>query len=307
MVIMIWFLYAILAAFFQSTTDAVCKKAVLRINEYFIAWVVRFLPLFFLIPYLFIKGIPQIKEHFYIALLVNGSLNVIANVLYIKAIKQSDLSITVPIISFTPLFLLFTSPLIMHEFPGLSGLTGVVLIVIGSYILNLKDRHTKRCQAPISFNGVPGTVLASLMPLMLLFKKGGPRLMLCVAFIWSITSNFDKLGVQNSSPLFWGISSYFFQSTVLFFILLLKKEKILLQMRKKFSIFLSIGLAAALGIFFHMLAIQLTLVVNVIAIKRTSALMSVFYGIFLFKEAGLKERVIGTIIMLLGVIFITVL
>ena len=54
-----------------------------------------------------------------------------------------------------------------------------------------------------------------------------------------------------------------------------------------------------------MTAINLTLVAYVISIKRTSTIMSVFAGYLVFKEKGVKERLIGTVIMIIGVLFIT--
>jgi len=51
-------------------------------------------------------------------------------------------------------------------------------------------------------------------------------------------------------------------------------------------------------------AINLALVAYVIAIKRTSVIMSVIFGWLIFKEKGIKERAAGSIIMLLGVFII---
>lgn len=65
------------------------------------------------------------------------------------------------------------------------GLIGVVLIVIGSYVLNIKRRNAG---------------YLALFKAML--EQRWPRLMLYAAFILSITSSIDKIGVLNSSPLF---------------------------------------------------------------------------------------------------------
>ncbi|MGZ7066894.1 MAG: hypothetical protein ACXVHT_01170 [Methanobacterium sp.] len=43
----------------------------------------------------------------------------------------------------------------------------------------------------------------------------------------------------------------------------------------------------------------------VIAIKRTSTIMSVLFGSLIFKEKGIKGRLLGAGIMVLGVILIT--
>jgi uncharacterized membrane protein len=54
-----------------------------------------------------------------------------------------------------------------------------------------------------------------------------------------------------------------------------------------------------------MQAIQLTLVSRVIAIKRMSALLSVLLGSLILKEKGLKDRLLATGLMVLGVVCLT--
>ena len=55
---------------------------------------------------------------------------------------------------------------------------------------------------------------------------------------------------------------------------------------------------------FQMLAISLTIVPNVLAVKRTSTIFGTLWGKLFFKEENIKERLIGTIIMVLGVVLI---
>ena len=285
---MVWFIFAFLSAFFESMKDIFCKKTLKSIDEYIVSWSLRFFSLPFLLPLLFFIEIPSLGNSFWPALLVGGILKVMTTIFYMKAIKHSDLSITVPMITFTPLFLLITSPLIVGESPSFFGLIGVLLIVLGSYTLNIKQKHQ-----------------GYLAPFKALVKEKGPRLMLLVAFIWSITSNFDKIGVQNSSPIFWVISTNIFITLILFPIMLFKSKNIIKQIQTSYKFLIPIGLISSLALIFQMIAINLTLVAYVISIKRTSTIISVLFGYFIFKEKGIKERLLGVIIMVLGVLFIT--
>ncbi|MDO9574583.1 MAG: DMT family transporter [Candidatus Contubernalis sp.] len=203
-------------------------------------------------------------------------------------IKLSDLSITVPLLTFTPLFLLVTSPLILQEFPGPYGLLGILFIVTGSYTLNLKEK-TRGFLAPVKA----------------LIKEKGAKLMLAVAFLWSISSNFDKMGVQNSSPFFWAIASSTYVSLFLFPLMLVKSQNNLKQLPKRVISVLPVGFFTALTIIFQMSAINLTLVPYVISIKRTSVVMSVIFGHFIFKEKDVKQRLAGSVLMIIGVLLIT--
>ncbi len=285
---MVWYIFSFLNAFFESLKDVYGKKGLKVVDEYVVAWSWSFFTLPFLIPIVLFTGIPNLGNQFWLALLVGGGLNVPATILYMKAIKLSDLSITIPMITFTPLFLLLTSPLIVGEFPSSVALIGIFLIVFGSYVLNLNKRQK-----------------GYLYPFQALLKEPGPKLMLLVAFIWSITANFDKVGVLNSSALFWVLAANAFISAAMFPIVLVASRKSIKQISKSLNYLVPLGFFAAVSLVFQMIAIGMTLVAYVISIKRTSAIMSVLFGHFIFKEKGLKERLLGTIIMIIGVLLIT--
>jgi uncharacterized membrane protein len=207
-----------------------------------------------------------------------------------KAIKHSDLSLTVPMVVFTPLFLLITSPLIVGEFPNLFGFFGVILIVVGSYLLQVKKRA----------EGI-------LQPFKSLLQQKGPRYMLLVAFIWSISANIDKIGVMNSSPTLWITSMCMLISIGLFPFTYKHLFGKTVEIKKTIRMVFPIGLVYSFVILNQMIAINLTLVSYVISIKRMSAVFAVFWGFLIFKETEIKERLLGVSIMILGVLLITLM
>lgn len=284
---MVWFVLSVLTAFSESLKDVFSKRGLKSIDEYVVSWSLRFFAFLFLVPLLFFIEIPSLNKEFWVALCVSGLLNLIATVLYMKAIKHSDLSLTVPMVTFTPLFLLITSPIILGEVPTLLGLLGVLLIVYGSYAFNIKQWRE-----------------GYLAPFKALLKEPGPRLMLMVAFIWSITTNFDKIGVQNSSPIFWSIAINAFIAIFLLPVMLKKSEKGLQVIRNNYKVLLPVGFFTALTVVLQMTAISLIFVAYVISIKRTSVIISVLFGYFIFKEKNIKERLLGSIIMVIGVVLI---
>jgi uncharacterized membrane protein len=236
---------------------------------------------------LFLYPAPHIGSGLWFALVVSGTLNALGAVLYIKAIKISDISLVIPLISLTPLFLFITSPLIIGEWPSAVGSLGVVLIVAGSYVLNFKHRSD-----------------GYLAPLKAVYKEKGPRLMLLVALIWSISSNFDKIGVLNSSPMYWSAAIYLYLFAALAPLILWRSGDAITKSLKSWKVFLLIGLFAALTAVFQMSAMKLALVAYVISVKRLSIILCVLAGTLLFKENNLKERLLGSFLMLLGVILI---
>lgn len=283
-----WFLLAISVAFLQSVKDVYNKTQLQDFDEYIIGCSLTFFTSLFLSPLLFFIEIPQLGNNFWLALLVSGSLNAIAFTVYLRAIKISDLSIIAPITTFTPLFLLITSPLIVGEFPKPLGVMGVLLIVVGSYLLNIKEKHQ-----------------GHLAPFRAIVRDKGSRLALLVSFIWSLTSNFDKIGVQNSSPIFWGISIFFTISMLLLPIVLQKSHRSLYKLQTGGWKLVVYGMINSVAMGCQMVAINLTLVAYVIAVKRSSALFSVILGKIVLKEKGIKERFLGAGIMVAGVFLIT--
>lgn len=284
---MTWVVFAALTALCESAKDVLGKRGLSKGDEYLVAWAWRFFALPFLLPLLFFIDIPTLRPAFWWALLVSGGLNVATSVLYIKALKASDLSLTVPMVAFTPLFLLLTSPLILGEVPGAAGLFGVLLIVFGSYLLPAGRRGR-----------------GLLAPFRALFTERGPRLMLLVALVWSVTANVDKIGLRASSPLFWSIAVNTFIAGAL---LPLGLPRFRRSRRAAGGLgdLYALGLAGALTYICQMTAINLTLVPYVIAIKRTSTVLSVLWGGLLFRERGMRQRLLGAAIMLAGVLFIT--
>ena len=284
----VWFAFAFLTAIFESFKDVLSKHNLRNFDEYLIAWSLRFFAMPFLLPLLLFIEIPRIGGSFWPALAVSGSINVIATVLYMRAMKNSDLSLAAPMLTFTPLFLLVTSPLIVGEFPGVLGLAGIFLIFAGSYAMNISERRR-----------------GFFAPIKSMLHKEGPRLMLFVAFLWSISSNFDKVGIENSSALFWVVSLNIFLVAAMTPLMIIKTRHTALQLRSNLRYIVPIGMFSALGSMAQMTAISIALVAYVISIKRTSAIISVLLGCFLFRERGLKERLTGAIIMVVGVILIT--
>jgi uncharacterized membrane protein len=285
---MTWFFFAISTAFLESVRDIFNKKTIEKVDEYVITFSLNLLTALFSLPLLLFNDIPSLGNRFWYAVIAIGILNTIAFLLFFKAIKASDLSIVAPITTFSPLLLLVTSPFLVGEFPNAVGLLGIFIIVIGAYVLKFQDKTR-----------------GYLAPFRSLFKETGSRLMFLVVLVWSITANVDKIGVQNSSPIMWTIAGHLSVAVFSLPILLLKSKPNIQNIKSCSRNLVLIGLINALAILCQMTALQLALVSFVIAVKRTSALFNVLWGWLIFKEQDIKERIAGSIIMILGVVVIT--
>lgn len=283
-----WIPLILATAFFVSVQDVLGKKIIGRVDPHVVAWGWLFFSLPLLIVCLLIDGIPPLGPLFWKALAISAVFLTFASVFYFKAIKYSDLSIAVPMLALTPLFLLITSPIMLGEFPGFLGIIGIILIVIGSYVLHLPERQ--------------GNVWE---PFKRLFKEKGVRYMMMVAVLFSVSGNLDKVGVIHSSPYMWLFMLNFVLSVTLGGMMLWRATAVRAQIRGAWPVLAALGFFNGLSLIFQMLAIQMTLIPYLIAVKRTSVIMTSLFGFYLFKEKGMRERLIGVVLMVFGVFMIS--
>ncbi len=64
------------------------------------------------------------------------------------------------------------------------------------------------------------------------------------------------------------------------------------------------GLVTSLSVVSHTLAMSMTQVAYMIALKRTSLLFGVLYGYFVFKEGNIRERFLGAALMFSGFVLV---
>ncbi len=281
-----WMFFGFLAALSESLRDLCSKHGLHQISPLSAALAASAIPIPFLLIILLIgDGIPAIGSSYVLALVTGGTLNILALWQFMRALQASDLSLTIPFISFTPIFLLFTSPLLVGDVTNTHGIAGILCIVGGGYLLQIQASD-QRWWAPIKA----------------LTTQPGPRRMLLVALIYSLTSNFDKIGVQNSSPIFWSLSltSVMAMGFALLVVFSSQQLKTIPNNKTVLSLFL-IGFFQAASLIFHNTALSLGPVPSIIAIKRTSILFTVIWGILFLKERQGKERLAGAVLMVLGI------
>jgi uncharacterized membrane protein len=281
-----WFFLSIFCALSLATADMLSKKALKYSDESTIS-LIRF---FFCLPplylMLYLNGIPDIKQGFWTVLILSTPLEIGAMLLYNRSIKLSPLSLTLPFLAFTPIFLLFTSFLMINETPNSYGLFGIILITIGGYMLNI---DTKK--------GI-------LYPLKAVLKERGSALMLIVAFLYSITSVFGKIMVDKSDFIFTP-AAYF--TVVTFFTAIIVSIKGNAGLKGIFNgkrIHLYIGIFSCLMIISHFIALSMTKVEYMISVKRSSMLFGIIYGGLIFKEVDIRKRFFSAVIMLIGIALI---
>ena len=285
---MTWFFLSLVTALCVAVRDTSVKIFCrdLRLQEiaaFELFWSLPFL----VIGCLFIE-IPVLDQTFWWTFFLSLPINWLAYLLYLYSLKLSPLSLTVPFLAFTPLFILLTGALVLDETVNAWGITGVGLIVGGSYLLNFSNFK----------KGI-------LEPFKSILREKGSLLMLCVAFIFSFAAVVGKKSMIHSSPLFFTFFFFLtFNITLLFSLFLFKQTSwsSIIQNSKKG---LLLGSLLTTHVACHGLAIMLTTAVYMITVKRSSILFSIILSWFILKETNIRSRGLGALLMFCGALLIT--
>jgi drug/metabolite transporter (DMT)-like permease len=255
-----------------------------------------------------LRGFPPIGPAFFGALIASSILGTFSILLSFAALRHTDISLAVPMISFTPLFLIMTSFVLLREVPSLMGIAGIMIIVTGSYVLNLSSSHRRL-----------GDPFRSIV------KNRGVLYMLIVSVLYAVAINFDKMIVLNSDPVFGssitcmilgmvfsGISRCTMVRDLVVPVMAPPPDAVhghtgeITSTPLKNSIvqWTMIGILLSVSAVSINTAYTVQIVPYVIAIKRMSIIIMVVYGAFVFGEKDMVRRFFGALCMVAGAVMI---
>ena len=234
----------------------------------------------------FAKGIPPVSSALIQPVIITGTFNIVAAALVFYTLRRTDLSLAIPIITFTLVFLAGTSYLVLGEVPTASGMAGILLIVLGAFCIQVSPGRS----AP----SAPWDRA----------RRKGIATMLGVAFLYSLSIPFDKAVVLASDTIFGSALVCLYIGVAFAGIALARGSWKQVPPGAAFSAALVLGLVLVGETIAINLAYTLQIVPYVIAVKRLSILFSVLIGGFVFREGGIRFRILGALIMIGGVVLI---
>lgn len=244
-------------------------------------------------------------------LLLNAVLEGTAIMLNYRALQVSPLSLCVPFMALTPVFLLPIGRLFLKEQISAGMIVGVGLVVIGSLVINRR----------LVANGW-------MEPARAIIREKGSRYMLLVALLLAVTAALDKWFVTSGGDVEFSVrlSRAFTLSLgkcvmlLLFFAALARfnarpvrttgnagsappaRTKNLIEAWRIVPTWLVLaGVFEAIVLMLQLTAVQFAVAAVVISIKRSGILLACVLGWFMFKERGIVDRVIGSFVMIAGV------
>jgi len=280
-------LYTLTTAVLIASADALSKKASQKQSVYGVSLSRWFFSLPVLLLMTYQMEFPRaINQQVIILTAILIPLEITAMILYIKALSRYDLSMTAPLLSLTPLFLLVTGSVFLDETISISGIAGVLIVLLGIYVMNIS--HLKE---------------GMLAPFRSLLKNEGAVLVIIVALIYTVTSTMGKKVVTLTGSSFFSFWYLFLLSFALIPVMCWKGESPL-QIFKNFRINLLIGTLVGLATYTIFTAYNYAPIAYVIAVKRTSIIFSVLLGRLVFKEHCFGQRVVGAALAFAGIIVI---
>ncbi len=216
-------------------------------------------------------------------------ISIISAFLFLKALSISELGLSIPLLSFSPLFSTILSSIILDENLQKLQYFGIGLIIFGTIIL-----YSRSFSIPDIFKSLTYIV-----------KNKGARYMILVSLIWSLTPILDKICFKYSSMNIHGFIQSF---GILIVLVMINRESFfddLQSIRDSFFIICITMLVGTIATIFQFFAISLTFVSIMESIKRSvGQVLSVIFGTIYFNEKITYQKILGVIILSLGVFVI---
>lgn len=141
----------------------------------------------FVVWYL-LQGAPLPAAGYWLPGVSSTLINVVANLAFLEAVRRSPLSLTIPLLSLTPVFTSLLAIPLLGEIPGGRQWLGISAVVAGAFWLNLGAESRSLKGAWRGFLEEPGS-----------------RLMVMVALLWSLAMPLDKMAVSAAGAAFHGV------------------------------------------------------------------------------------------------------
>jgi uncharacterized membrane protein len=246
--------------------------------------------------------------------MLNSLLEGTAIILNYRALQLAPLSLCVPFMALTPVFLLPAGRFFLHEAISGGMVIGVFLVLVGSLVMNRQ----------LFAQGW-------LEPARAMIREKGSRYMLMVALLLTCTSVLDKWFVSSGGDA--AFSARVSRSVVLAIgkcamLSLVFLALTLVRLRYRQSVppaaapssdggarsvwtrpwrdipawLIAAGVFEAIVMVLQLIALQFAPAALIISIKRSGILLACGLGWFLFKERGITDRIIGSCVMLAGVL-----
>jgi drug/metabolite transporter (DMT)-like permease len=243
---------------------------------------------FFVVWHLQVGGAPPTSSY-WIPGVASALINVAANLAFIEAVRRSPLSLTIPLLSLTPVFTSLIAIPLLGEVPGPRQWAGIAAVVVGAFWLNM-DREAS-----------PDSTMWQAF-----LREPGSRLMVAVSLMWSLAMPLDKMAVAAASPTFHGIVLNVGVAVALIVLAGLRGRLAELgDLKQRPGLLLAAVLISVGALGLQLLAIKIVWVGFVETMKRgIGSFLALIWGRLIFHEPLQVQRFVAVALMGAGVALI---
>ncbi len=286
-----WLVFSLIAALSETAKDTFAKLSVIETDEYTSAMCLHVTTLLISLILLFVYGIPQIGKNFWLGTIAFLFITPTWTLLYMKALKLSPLSITLPMMAFNPIFTALLAFVFQGSIPDASGWLGVILISLGIYFVNSKSMH---------LNAAIGNLQA-------IFNDKGAMAMLGVAFLWSLGAHFSKMRVDGSSALFSTFTGGLIGVMTTYVLAFINRKRISIRVVvENYKNLLPMSGFYYIATITSSIALVNGSAAYVFSVKRSSIVFSSLVGKFFFGEHFTRWKYIGLFLIGMGIVAISI-
>jgi len=283
-----WLALSLICAFCLASSDAASKHWLRSAGAREMVVVRLGLSGLLLTPWVLTFDLPSLPLPFWGWMALLMPLEICAMLLYMRAIRDYPLTLTVPYLAFTPVLVVLSGWIVLGETVSMAGLFGILLVVAGSWILNFEHRDSLG----------PAAIFR---PLQAIFVNPGSRLMLTTAAIYSITSVGGKAAMQWLPAQQFGAFYFSVLGAITLVVIAITHPRSLKVGRFGSGPLLVVSGLMAVMVITHFMALDRVEAAYMIAVKRTSLLFGILYGALLFGERHAGRHLAAGILMVAGV------
>ena len=287
---MLWLYAALVSGILFSAVAVLSKEimdetsSVLFTSIYALLSSIFYLPIF--LYYLSTTGI-SLNTGIVPLIMLSGLANVFAILGFNYSVKQTDISIAMPLNRLQPVFVALIGALVLGEVINLSLALGIVLVTIGSYFVLLKNRNHP------------------LEPFLNLKHDRGAQMATASAAFFGVAAVTDRFVTQILRPEIYTflllmvmaltINTYLYSKNPKHF----TKIKTELTLRPK--IYLLTGLLVSGAYFSVLSALSMAQASKVIPVLQIQIPLTVIAGKTFFSEEHMVQKLIGSLILIAGI------
>ncbi|HPR18152.1 MAG TPA: EamA family transporter [Candidatus Cloacimonadota bacterium] len=289
-----WFYFALISALFSAAAAIFEKKVLFQEKALEFSLVLALFNLVLSIPILLSLNLSALSGTALWVLFGKTILGMLSFLCVMYGLKNLEISGALPLLVLTPGLVALTAFIFLKEALGRYEVLGLILLLVGTYILQLLHKRDL------------------LEPFKIFVKSKGHRYIVVALILFTVTSILDKVLLKeyNLPPLaFLGFQHLFLAIDFLLLALLWRKKELSIvpTLKRSWLPILLVAIFTMIYRYTQIEAVKLGSVALVLALKRTSVFFAVVIGGQLFHDHYLLRKTIATVIMLAGAILVIVM